>query len=115
MNLSSLSSLVCCLKLSAFFPDFYHTFVTLWMASISVGVGASQRKRLSVLARNPHQGFVRKISNETGSGRGKEGPKEQSVEGSSRDPSTEQISQEMRVGQRGDQPTEVRKAAARNC
>ena len=36
----------------------------------------------------------------------------QSGEGSNRDQSTEQASQEMRVGQRGDQSTEVRKAKA---
>ena len=41
--------------------------------------------------------------------------REQSAEGSRKDQSTEQVSQEMRVGQRGDQSTEVRKAAARTC
>ena len=39
----------------------------------------------------------------------------QSAEGGRKDQSTEQVSQEMRVGQRGDQSTEVRKAAARTC
>ena len=39
----------------------------------------------------------------------------QSAESSRRDQSTEQVSQEMRVGQREDQSSEVRKAAARTC
>ena len=38
-----------------------------------------------------------------------------SGEGSSKDQSTKQVSQEMRVGQRGDQSTEVRKATAKTC
>ena len=38
-----------------------------------------------------------------------------SAEGSRRDQSTEQVSQEMRVRQRGDQSTEVRKEAAGTC
>ena len=41
--------------------------VTLWVASVSLCVGASQRIPLSVLARNPR---------ETGSGRGKGDPRE---------------------------------------
>ena len=40
-----------------------------------VGVGASQRIPLSVLARNPHNGLAREISHGTGRGRGKEGPR----------------------------------------
>ena len=87
------------------------------MASVSVGVGACQRIPLSVLAQNPHKWTVRKISHETGGRRGKEVLREdrrtQWAEGSRRDQSTEQISQEIRVGQRGDQSTEIRKAAAR--
>ena len=39
-------------------------------------VFSSQRIPLSVLARNPHKGFVREISHETGSEGGKEGPRE---------------------------------------
>ena len=39
----------------------------------------------------------------------------QSGEGSGRDQSTEQVSQEMRVGQRGDPSTEFRKAFAKTC
>ena len=46
---------------------------------------------------------------------GRKVPERQSAEGSSRDKSTEQVSQEMRVGQRGDQSTEVRKPAGRTC
>ena len=83
--------------------------MTRWVALVSVGVGACQR--------NPHKRLAPEISHETGSGRRLEGPREdrreQSAEGSSRDQSKEQVSQEMRVGQRGDQSTEVRKAAAR--
>ena len=41
--------------------------MTLWVASVSVGVGASQRISFFLLARNPH---------ETRSGRGKEGPRD---------------------------------------
>ena len=41
-----------------------------------MGVGASQRIPLSVLARNPLKGLVLEISPKTGSERGKEGPKE---------------------------------------
>ena len=40
--------------------------------------------------------------------RGQSREEEQSAEGSRRDQSTEQVSQEMRVGHRGDQSTEVR-------
>ena len=52
--------------------------LTRWVAfvSVSVGVGASQRITLSVLARSPHKGLVRKISHKTGRGRGKEAPRE---------------------------------------
>ena len=39
----------------------------------------------------------------------------QSAEGNSTEQSTEQVSQEMRVRQRGDQKTEVRKASAKTC
>ena len=39
--------------------------------------------------------------------------KKDSIERSSRDQSTEQAGREMRIGQRGDQSTKVRKAAAR--
>ncbi len=44
-----------------------------WVAFVSVGVGlgASQRIPLSVLARIPHKGLVREISYETGIRRGK--------------------------------------------
>ena len=38
--------------------------MTLWVASISLCVGASQRIPLSVLARNPHKGLVHEISHE---------------------------------------------------
>ena len=48
--------------------------VTLWVASVSVGVGARQRIPLSALARNPHKGLAREISHETGRRQGKEGP-----------------------------------------
>ena len=48
--------------------------VTIWVESVSVGVGASQRIPLSVLARNPHKGLVREISHETERERGKNGP-----------------------------------------
>ena len=91
--------------------------MTGWVAFVSVGVGASQRIPLSVLVRNPHKEPVREISHETGSGGGKEGPRKtgQSAEGIRRDQSTEQVSQEMRVGQRGDQSTEVRKVTAKTC
>ena len=78
------------------------------------------------LARNTHKELAREISHETRRRRRKEGlrdsrqersvkRREQSAEGSRRDQSTEQVSQEMRVGQRGGQSTEVRKAAARTC
>ena len=80
----------------------------------------SQTILLSVLARNPHKGTVREISLKTGGGREKEGLREDREEDSQQkvaaeDQSTEQVSQEMRVGQRGDQSTEVRKAATRTC
>ena len=50
-------------------------FMTRWMAFVSVGVGATQRILLSVLARNPHKGLAREISHETGRERGKQGPR----------------------------------------
>ena len=53
-----------------------YTSVTLWAASVSVCVGASQRISLSTLARNPHKGLGCEISCETGSGRGKEDARE---------------------------------------
>ena len=46
--------------------------VTQWVAFVSICVGATQRISLSVLAWNPHKGPERK----TGSGGGKEGPRE---------------------------------------
>ena len=96
-----------------------HNCDTLRVAPVSVCVGASQWNSLSVLARNPHKGPAREISHKTRNRRGKEGPREdrktQSAKGSRRDQSTEQVSQEMRVGQRGDQSTEVRKVAAKTC
>ena len=49
--------------------------MTQWVAFVSVGVGASQRIPLSVLARNPHIGIAREISNEIRRGRGKECPR----------------------------------------
>ena len=80
-----------------------------------VCVDASQTIPLSVLARNPHKEFVR----ETGRERGMEGLREErmreTAERSSREQSAGESSQEMRVGQRGDQTTEVRKAAVRTC
>ena len=73
--------------------------MTRWVAFVSVGLGASKRIPLSVLARNPHRGLAREISHETGRERWKEGPRgsqqkgaeetaswrEQSREGQSRD------------------------------
>ena len=47
-------------------------YVTRWVALVSVCVVATQRISLSVLARNPHKGPER----ETGSGGGKEGPRD---------------------------------------
>ena len=48
--------------------------MTRWVVFVSlcVGVGASQRIPLTVLAWNPHKGLAREISHETGRGRGKE-------------------------------------------
>ena len=43
---------------------------------VSVCVVATQTISLSVLARNPHKRTEGEISRETGSGRGKEGPRE---------------------------------------
>ena len=43
---------------------------------VSVCVGATQTISSSVLARNPHKGLRVRISCETGSGGGKEGPRE---------------------------------------
>ena len=90
-----------------------------WAFVLWVCVSACQTIPLSVLARNPHKELVRKISHETGRRRGKGGPREertrQSAEVGRRDQLTEQVSQEMRVGQRGDQSTEVRKVAVRIC
>ena len=84
----------------------------------SCGCGC-QSENLSVLTRFSHKGPSREISHESGSGREKEGPKEdrreQSAERIRRDQSTEQVSQEMRVRQRRDQSKEFRKAAARTC
>ena len=40
--------------------------MTLWVASVSLYVGASLRTPLSVLARNPHKGLAPEISHETG-------------------------------------------------
>ena len=53
------------------------TSVTLWVVSVSVCVGASQRISLSFLARNPHKGPAREIFHETGSGRWKVAPREE--------------------------------------
>ena len=50
--------------------------VTQWVAFIFVCVGAGQRIPLSALARNPHKGPEGEISRETGSGGGKECPRE---------------------------------------
>ena len=64
--------------------------VTRWVAfvSVDVGVGASQRIPLSVLARNPHKRLAREISHKTGRRRGKEYPR---------------VSQEKRTDQGGRQ------------
>ena len=51
--------------------------VTLCLTFVKlVCVGASQRIPLSALARNPHKGPEREIFHETGSGQGKESPRE---------------------------------------
>ena len=50
--------------------------VTLWVGSVSLCGGASQRIPFSVLVRNPHKELGREISHETGSGREKKGPGE---------------------------------------
>ena len=104
--------LVCKVKLLAKFQENPHPTqsysVTRWVAFVSVGVGASQRIPLSVLARNPHKDLSRKISHEIGRERGKEGPKDRRQESSQ-----EKVSQEMRAGKRGDQSTEARKVTAK--
>ena len=71
-----------------------------------MGVGASQRIPLSVLMQNPHKRLAREVPETVGK-------TEHSAEGNRREQSTGESSQEMRVGERGDQSTEVRKAAAR--
>ena len=85
--------------------------VIRWVAFISVGVGASQRIPFSVLARNTHKGPAGEISH----GTRKKMREGRSDEDSSRDESTQQDSQEMRVWQRGDQLTEVKKATTKTC
>ena len=64
-------------------------------------VGASQIIPLSVLARNPHKGPVHEISQETGSRRGKEGPRETRIgqsrgKGHSQQKGTEETSRQNR-------------------
>ena len=79
---------------------------------MGVGVGASQRIPLSVLARNPHKGLAREISHETRRGRGKEGPRavkrgRQSTEVDRPRQRTAKSSQENREFDRREQSTEV--------
>ena len=64
--------------------------MTLWVASVSLCVGASQGNPLSVLARNPHKGLAREISHETG--RTREGRSQGSVDrrGQSREGDSQQ-------------------------
>ena len=82
------------------------TFVTRWVALISlcVGVGASQTIPLSVLARKPHRGLAREISHETWRGRGKKGRgvkrRNELAEGGRTEKWTEQTSQQSREGGR---------------
>ena len=54
--------------------------MTRWVAFVSVGVSASQRIPLSVLAQNPHKGFASKISHETRRGGGKARSQNRAVE-----------------------------------
>ena len=79
-------------------PLHCHYSVTLWVASVSVCMGASQRTPLSVLARNLHKGLAREISHETG--RTREGRSQRSVgrRGQSREgQSAEETSRQNRV------------------
>ena len=80
------------------FPTSKTLTVTWWVAFVSVGVGASQRIPLSVLAWNPHKGLVHNISHETRRGWGREGP---------RDKVTEQSSEEKESVKRRKQDREV--------
>ena len=52
--------------------------------AFNVWVSANQRIPLSVLAWNPHKGLAREISNETGRGQGKEGPRAEQKKAESR-------------------------------
>ena len=94
--------------------------MTPWVASVSACVGTNQRIPVSVLARNPHKWPMFEIFHETGSGRGKKGPREdrrrQSAEGSSRNqsaaagsPEKDTISRREKrsVGMRGSQEKTV--------
>ena len=74
--------------------------MTLWVASVSVGMGASQRIPSSVLAQNQTQGLHAR-SPMRPEGQGKEGPREQSAEGSWREQSVREVSQEKSSQQKG--------------
>ena len=88
--------------------------MTRWVAfvSVCVGVDASQRILLSVLARNPHKGLLREISDETAREGGKEGRRE-----NRRNQSTDQSSyQERTVDRSRGKPTvKRRKVTGRTC
>ena len=66
--------------------------MTRRVAFISVGVGASQRIPLSVLARNPYKGFAREISHESEEDEGRKVPEKDTV--SRRGQSAGEVSQE---------------------
>ena len=76
--------------------------VWLW---VWVWVSTSQKIPLSVLAQNPHKGFAREISHETGRRQGKEGPRE-NREGSSQEKEAELTSRWNRAVGRREQELE---------
>ena len=102
-------------------------YVTLWGASVSLYVRGCQSENLFVCfgAKPPQRACTRDLPRdrkdegrkvpETSRQERSDKRRTQPAEGSSRDQSTEQVSQEMRIGQRGEQSTEVREAAVKTC
>ena len=77
------------------------------MAFVSVGVDATQRIPLSILAENPHKGLAREIFHETERGRGKEGPRDQSAGERAEEKESVKRSGQNRPVERTDQSIEV--------
>ena len=94
--------------------------VTRWVAFVSVGSECQSGNPFVCFgAKTTQRGCVRDLPRDR-KDEGREipdtvGKTVQSAEGSRRDKSTEQVSQEIRVEQKGDQLTDVRKASAKTC